>query len=68
MSESKRKQKNRDQELREAAAQYTRPPDASGANPEMLPGESPLHYTERRRRELDQLEKHSKPNSGEKPA
>jgi hypothetical protein len=64
MSESKKNLTNRADELREAAREFTTAPDA---NPEMLPGESPLHYTERRRRQREQMKKHSKPAAGEEP-
>lgn len=67
MSESKKNQQDRAKDLREAASEFTSAPDAGEAHPGIQPGESPLHYTERRRRERDQMKKDSEPASGEEP-
>jgi hypothetical protein len=58
--------KKRAQELREAAAKKNKPADDAEVDPEMLPGESPLDYTERRMRQRDRLKKESKSDSVKK--
>jgi hypothetical protein len=54
MSNEEEARRARARELREKIAERNNPPDAEGTadHPELLPGESPNEYVERRIREL----------------